>query len=93
MGRQKQLIVLLEDSVLESVWTGDQIPPSGGTYTACDMANQRSRVQIGAAGSTPSARTDAFRQIFLEHGIEATMGKGFLAVVAYDAFGGGKYDD
>jgi tartrate dehydratase beta subunit/fumarate hydratase class I family protein len=57
------------------------------------MANQRSRVQIGAAGSTPSARSDAFGQIFLEYDIKTTMGKGFLAVVAYDAFGGRTYDD
>ena len=39
MGRQKQLIVPLEESVVESLQTGDQVQFSGVNWTACDMAN------------------------------------------------------
>jgi fumarate hydratase subunit beta len=53
MGRQKQLIVPLEDSVVESLQAGDQVQLSGVIYTARDMAHQRLCAQIAAGDRLP----------------------------------------
>ena len=53
MGRQKQLIAPLEDSVVESLRAGDQVQISGVIYTARDMAHQRLCAQIEAGDPLP----------------------------------------
>ena len=53
MGRQKQLIVPLEDSVLESLQAGDQVQLSGVIHTASDMAYQRLHAQIATGDDLP----------------------------------------
>ncbi len=53
MGRQKQSIVPLEDSVVESLQAGDQVQLSAVLHTASDMVCQRLHAQIAAGDDLP----------------------------------------